>query len=407
MKTSDLHAGPPHKKTARQGTVARQRTKKVATVGYHNETARSTHSVDGATQEALRKEQKLDAKRRTARRSRPYPYREAGRRLHDLRKIFAIRYPDGQFPDDDAGHDDARLLLESWAAIRSARPDVIAEDIASRASWLTTERALALIDEARQKGVRHRAETLGNRLNLSREDRTRLGITTIRWAGCSDADMKASRRERDAARKRAARATQKALKPVKANLSASRPWEAEGISRRTWERRRSAADAVCVSPLDPLVANRVRTINIDTIAADAGCDTETDPCSEVDEKQSPVGGACGAPPPKQKENPMFKSVLRNLPQPLRPLVFIDVDGRVGIDEQADADAVEALAEFVGKALHHWRSVRGPSAAEREEALDLIASLIHEVDAVRFELYSRPPVFDAIEPVHVPAGTSIH
>ncbi len=394
MKNTEGHAARPHEKTARQGCAARQRTKKVASVGYHNETALSTHSVDGATQEALRKEQKLDAKRRTARGGRPYPYREAGRRLHDLRKIFAIRYPDGQFPDDDAGHDDARLLLESWAAIRSARPDVIAEDIASRASWLTTERALALIDEARQKGVRHRAETLGNRLNLSREDRIRLGVTTIRWAGCTDADMKANRRERDAARKRAARSTLKALKPVKANLSASRPWEAEGISRRTWERRRSAADAVCVSPLDPLVANRVRTIAIDTIAADAGCDTETAPCSELDEKHSPAGGAPHAPPPKQKENPMFKSVLLGMTMPLRDMISMTGTGEFRIEARADADDLDAIGAFLGTAFHTWHKTPGLAPHERAEAIAIIVALIHQIDAARIKTWTRhivPPV----------------
>lgn len=394
MKNTEGHADHPHEKTARQGYAARQRTREVASVGYHNETARSTHSVRGAKLQAVRKERKLDAKRLTSSSARPYFYRVAGRQLHDLRKIFAIRYPDGQFPDDDAGHDDAQILLEIWASILSAEASVIAEDLSSRAPWLTHEAALALVERARASGVRHRAEALGNRLNLSREDRTRLGITTIRWAGCTDAMMKASRRERDAARKRKARSTLKALKPVKANLSASRPWEAEGISRRTWERRRSAADAVCVSPLDPLVANRVRTIAIDTIAADAGCDTETAPCSELDEKHSPAGGAPHAPPPKQKENPMFKSVLLGMTMPLRDMISMTGTGEFRIEARADADDLDAIGAFLGTAFHTWHKTPGLAPHERAEAIAIIVALIHQVDAARIQTWTRhivPPV----------------
>src|SRR4029453_8580358 len=50
------------------------------------------------------------------------------------------------------------------------------------------------------------------------------------------------RREADRDRKERARRA-KGAKPRAQALSRTRPWDAEGISRRTWERRRAAAAA--------------------------------------------------------------------------------------------------------------------------------------------------------------------
>lgn len=119
------------------------------------------------------------------------------------------------------------------------------------------------------------------------------------------------------------------------------------------------------------------------------------------------GGAPDAPPPNRKENPVFKSVLRNLADHLRHLVYINAAGNVRIDEDADADAVEAIADYLGSAVHYWRSTRGPSLAEREEALTMISALIRAVDAARFELYSRPTVATRVDPISIPSGVSIH
>lgn len=425
MKNSEDHADHPHEKTARQGSAARPSSKKKnAQKCYHGSSSGSRSSVSGAKRDARRKEQKLCDKRKATSCRRPYPYREAGKRLHELRRIFAVRYPDATFPDDDAGRDDAQILLETWASILSAEAAVIAEDLASRAPWLTVERALALIERARASGVRHRAEELGNRLNLSREDRTRLGVTTIRWAGCTDADMKASRRERDAARKRAARAARAFASAEKMTLSALRPWEAEGISRRTWYRRLSAADASCATAPDPVGTKPVRTIIILDNGADASCATGCHPhppcdvAPEADQTGAPDfsgdqaphsawGGAPQAPPPNRKETPMFKSVLRGMPKPLRRLVYMNGAGEVGVETQADADDLEAIAEFLGAAYHSWRTTRGLTKSEREEATEIIAALTHRVDNARFQIWSRPSV--NIEPQHLvpPVGATVH
>jgi hypothetical protein len=81
-------------------------------------------------------------------------------------------------------------------------------------------------------GIR-KAEPLGEYVMLSDEARTRLGIRTI---GAHDVSkrartmrVKAKRRERDAARRLA-----RGMRPQSQSLAQTRPWEAEGISRRQW-----------------------------------------------------------------------------------------------------------------------------------------------------------------------------
>lgn len=104
---------------------------------------------------------------------------------------------------------------------------------------------------------------------------------------------------------------------------------------------------------------------------------------------------------------MFKSVLRGMPKPLRRLVYMNAAGEVRIEAHADADDLEAIAAFLGTAYHTWRTTRGLTMSERDEAIGIIAALIHRVDDARFQIWSRPSV--NIEPQHLvpPVGASVH
>ena len=92
------------------------------------------------------------------------------------------------------------------------------------------------------------ADECAARLRLSYDERTLLGITTI---GSFDVNKrgraklrKARKLIRDrerAAIKRAERGAVPRSEYLATSLSATQPWKAEGISRRTWERRRRAA----------------------------------------------------------------------------------------------------------------------------------------------------------------------
>jgi hypothetical protein len=90
-----------------------------------------------------------------------------------------------------------------------------------------------------------KADPLGKLLRLSDADRTRLAIRTV---GAYDLDRKAreqrrllKKRKRDSERARAKRAAKGAVtreQYLAGTLSRAKPWEALGISRRTYERHR-------------------------------------------------------------------------------------------------------------------------------------------------------------------------
>jgi hypothetical protein len=99
-----------------------------------------------------------------------------------------------------------------------------------------------------------KADALALRLRLTYADRQFLRITTIGSFDVNKADRTRLRkerkrlkdRERDAAKRAASGAT-----PRSQSLSRTRPWEAEGICRRTWERRR-IADSPLARAFPPL-----------------------------------------------------------------------------------------------------------------------------------------------------------
>jgi hypothetical protein len=86
--------------------------------------------------------------------------------------------------------------------------------------------------------VREKAQIVGDSLALTAEERTTLKITTIRPCDQRlDALRKQKQRERD--RKRKCGKQSRAAYLANA-LSRTKPWEAEGIGRRQWERRRKS-----------------------------------------------------------------------------------------------------------------------------------------------------------------------
>jgi hypothetical protein len=88
-----------------------------------------------------------------------------------------------------------------------------------------------------------KAQTVGRMLGLTAKERTMWKITTIRACDQTTkqaaAASKAKKRDRERARRKAAGAT-----PRKLSLSQTKPWEDDGVSRRTWERHRDANSCV-------------------------------------------------------------------------------------------------------------------------------------------------------------------
>jgi hypothetical protein len=161
-------------------------------------------------------------------------------RIGSLNKLFAYRYggcPTNcgwQFPDDDAGLEDLKILLHHYRfTFAHKMPHVMK----LRAPWATDK----VLEEVLAHPRKWKSERLGRLVNLTGEEWRKLRIRI------APVDMSKEER-RDYSRilsngKRLKKQRTKGMKPraeyLEANsLSRTKPCVAEGISRRTWYRRR-------------------------------------------------------------------------------------------------------------------------------------------------------------------------
>lgn len=145
-----------------------------------------------------------------------------------------------QLPDDDAGRDDALIVLNHMVNQATDPRGRMAQWLATRCPWMSAREARSMIARVVANPKRWRADTLAVKLNLNAADRTRLQITTIGAVDLLKEQRAARRRQRDRDRKR--RNRRKAGARQRADYEATstsrqRPWAALGISRRTWYRR--------------------------------------------------------------------------------------------------------------------------------------------------------------------------
>jgi sRNA-binding protein len=85
-------------------------------------------------------------------------------------------------------------------------------------------------------------------MGLTEAERSSLRITTIGAIDVTKAERLAKRKERAKARAKELRAerSQRSRKEyLDTAISRTKPWEAKGISRRTWYRRRKLAQVPC------------------------------------------------------------------------------------------------------------------------------------------------------------------
>lgn len=164
-------------------------------------------------------------------------------RIRELERVFSARYG-AELPDDDAGRDDLKIAAHH---IVHLGPDAERHIIAWAAlwcPWLSRPEATALAVRTIANPIKFTADVLAWRLRLTAAERNQLAITTI---GAVDQNkeqraeaQKQRRREAERTRRRA-RGAQARVEFEAPSAEAWRPWEAEGISRATWYRRRKAA----------------------------------------------------------------------------------------------------------------------------------------------------------------------
>jgi hypothetical protein len=169
-------------------------------------------------------------------------------RLGNIKRLLRDRYGP-TLPDDDAGRDDLHELLLP-VSLGKSPAKVMANFIGNWAPWMSETEAAELIQhiERTPTPLRHRtAKDLGQRLNVTNAERERLALWTIFPANMTDAQMAEWRnlkRNRRRAQRRRWAGTRGCTTYVATSLSKQKPWQLEGISRRTWYRRRKMAQPV-------------------------------------------------------------------------------------------------------------------------------------------------------------------
>lgn len=162
-------------------------------------------------------------------------------RIRDFCKYIRDRYG-LVLSDDDAGRDDLYVAINHLACLPHPQKR-IDSFIEVWAPWISVGESRPMIAAAIMSPQYWTADELAWRIGLTAAKRAELGITTI---GAIDENRTARLKRRETSAKQ--RLTQirraKGVKPRSEYLAGSvekdRPWEAEGISRRTWYRRRAA-----------------------------------------------------------------------------------------------------------------------------------------------------------------------
>jgi hypothetical protein len=187
-----------------------------------------------------------------ARGRRKIPFNLTTRRLREIERIIALRHFFVPQTDDDDMYlvPVTQLLcrnLENTGGMPTSH-DVLdrLKVWAERWAPMTPDGRLEeIVSIAVAQPMLEKADVLGLRLRLTDAERTNLRITTIGACDVTKAERqrrrKRRKRERDrikAAKKRLDKGSRPRPVYLARSLSRIAPWMSDGISRRTWERRR-------------------------------------------------------------------------------------------------------------------------------------------------------------------------
>jgi hypothetical protein len=115
-------------------------------------------------------------------------------------------------------------------------PIVAAEWAAKHTPNLPKTYILAALERVKRKPPFYTSEDIGRRLNVTAEERERLGLTHIAACDVSARQVEAQKRAADRERKRVKRLAE-GRRPRSLAATATQPWLAAGFNtRRTWER---------------------------------------------------------------------------------------------------------------------------------------------------------------------------
>jgi hypothetical protein len=244
-------------------------------------------------------------------------------RIGALTKIFGERYGGGKlyvFPDDDAGREDLRILLDHYSI---SNPLALLRVIKARAPWLTHTERDSLMEQASRFPRIWKSDALAQALSLTEAKRVALGgVPTIGATDVTPEQRAKQRKERNRLQKEQKRrlAGAKPRAEYEANsLSHAKPWEAEGICRKTWERRRNAAVAS---------VSAVKLVNYEGRT----CDTEQ----------------AEAPRPRQRDGRLLSNIKSHPRRAIRPGQLRKTQKSRVISESIGAGPAPSSASIGGK-----------------------------------------------------------
>jgi hypothetical protein len=180
-------------------------------------------------------ERKLERRRKRRSGSRPSL---ATLRVYELSKLYYARYGSPRLPDDDAGRDDAMIMINHLIMLADG-PLRVRDWCRRYAPWFVAE-AENLVERLIVRPRRYTADTLGRLLNLTIAERDRLQIRTIGAVDLDKAGRRQRRREKDRLVKEAKRRAG-GTTPRAQSASRTKPWDIAGVSRSKWYADRRAA----------------------------------------------------------------------------------------------------------------------------------------------------------------------
>jgi hypothetical protein len=161
-------------------------------------------------------------------------------RKHSLECVYADRYG-GVLPDDAFGRTCLFVLFHHIVNIAKIPDPVLKASAVKWAPWLDDTELEEIIVRVFKKPLRWKAAKLGKLIKLTNEERERLKIKTIEAFDVTPRDRREENKRKDreyrAAKRRKEGVTSRDQYLAK-SLAKTAPWEAEGITRRSWERRR-------------------------------------------------------------------------------------------------------------------------------------------------------------------------
>lgn len=183
------------------------------------------------------------AKRYSKRQPNRPPVSITALRIAELNRLFTSRHGH-TLPSTDTGRDAVLVMAHHLARRHGDAARYIANWIDLRAPWMAADESAEIIRNVMARPIKWRADKLAQRLRVTEAERRRLGIRTIGASDMTKEERKQARRlrqrQRDRARRRA-RGAKPRTEYETNSISRTRPWLAEGISRRTWYRRRGTS----------------------------------------------------------------------------------------------------------------------------------------------------------------------